>query len=200
MMELDMIIGSGGVLSHAPKRAQSALMMMDAYQPEGITMITVDSIFMTPHLGVLSVHHYEAAKQVFEYDCIVKCGHCIVPAGQGKPGEIAVTIKGDGLNEAVKYGDIKVIPLGRNEFKEVTIEPGRGFDVGGGKNKQITRKLEGGTVGLTIDARGRPFVLPEDDATRIKKLREWLQAMGLPLPGQKAGAAPALQAQEPVAH
>ncbi|MEQ1932726.1 MAG: glutamate mutase L, partial [Fimbriimonadaceae bacterium] len=43
MMLLDIIIGSGGVLSHAPKRAQSALMMMDAYQPEGITMLTVDS-------------------------------------------------------------------------------------------------------------------------------------------------------------
>ncbi|MBL8040775.1 MAG: glutamate mutase L, partial [Chthonomonas sp.] len=30
MMALDMIIGSGGVLSHAPERAQSALMMLDA--------------------------------------------------------------------------------------------------------------------------------------------------------------------------
>src|SRR5438045_9708666 len=36
MMALDMIIGSGGVLSHAPRRAQSALMMMDAYQAEGV--------------------------------------------------------------------------------------------------------------------------------------------------------------------
>ena len=44
MMKLDMIIGSGGVLSHAPKRAQSALMMMDAYQPEGVTMLTVRSV------------------------------------------------------------------------------------------------------------------------------------------------------------
>ncbi len=45
MMELDMVIGSGGVLSHAPRRAQSILMMLDAYQPEGVTMMTVDSIF-----------------------------------------------------------------------------------------------------------------------------------------------------------
>ncbi len=73
MMKLDMIIGSGGVLSHAPKRAQSALMMMDAYQPEGVTDLTVDSIFMMPHLGVLSEHFYEAARQVFEKGCIVRC-------------------------------------------------------------------------------------------------------------------------------
>lgn len=182
MMELDLIIGSGGVLSHAPKRAQSALMMMDAYQPEGVTMLTVDSIFMTPHLGVLSQHFYEAAKQVFEYDCIVKIGDCVSPIGNGKPGETAVTVSGSGVNEVVPYGAIKVIPCGKGEFKDVTIEPGKSFDLGAGKGKSITRKLEGGMVGIMIDARGRPFSLASDVATRVAKHREWLSAMGLPLP------------------
>jgi len=182
MMLLDMIIGSGGVLSHAPKRAQSALMMMDAYEPEGITMLTVDSIFMMPHLGVLSEHFFEAARQVFEYDCIVKCGHCISPVGQAKPGEIAVTVSGDGIKEAVPYGAIKVIPCGRGEFKTLTIEPGKSFDVGEGKGKSVQRKLEGGTVGIMIDARGRPLQLPTTDTERIAKLKEWLAAFGLPLP------------------
>lgn len=182
MMDLDMIIGSGGVLSHAPRRAQSALMMLDAYEPEGITMITVDSIFMMPHLGVLSEHFYEAAKQVFEYDCIVKCGHCIAPVGTGKAGEAMVTVTGLGVSETVMPGQLKVIPLGRNAFKELTVTPGASYDVGAGKGKPITAKLEGGTVGIMIDGRGRPFKLPTDDATRISKLREWLEAMGLPLP------------------
>ncbi len=182
MMELDLIIGSGGVLSHAPQRAQSALMMMDAYQPEGVTMLTVDSIFMTPHLGVLSQHFYEAAKQVFEYDCIVKIGDCVSPIGNGKPGETAVTVSGSGVNEAVPYGAIKVIPCGKGEFKDVTLEPGKSFDLGAGKGKPITKKLEGGMVGIIIDARGRPFNLASDVATRVAKHREWLSAMGLPLP------------------
>ncbi|MCB0826640.1 MAG: glutamate mutase L [Armatimonadetes bacterium] len=182
MLNLDMIIGSGGVLSHAPKRAQSALMMLDAYQPEGVTMITVDSIFMMPHLGVLSEHFFEAAKQVFDYDCIVKCGHCIAPVGTGKEGDPCVRVKGDGIDEAIKVGEIKVIPVGRHEFKQVTIEPEKTFDVGAGKGKPLSVKLEGGTVGIMIDGRGRPLNLPEDNATRIAKLREWLGAMGLPLP------------------
>jgi uncharacterized protein (TIGR01319 family) len=182
MMKLDMIIGSGGVLSHAPSRAQSALMMMDAYQPEGITMLTVDSIFMMPHLGVLSEHFYQAAKEVFEYDCIVKCGHCIAPVGTAKEGEVAVRIHGEGVHESVLAGQIKVIPAARGEFKDLTIEPGKGFDVGKGKGQTVQAKLEGGTVGIIVDARGRPFTLPADNATRIAKLREWLQAMGLPLP------------------
>jgi uncharacterized protein (TIGR01319 family) len=182
MMNLDMIIGSGGVLSHAPERAQSALMMMDAYQPEGVTMLTVDSIFMMPHLGVLSEHHYQAAKQVFEYDCIVKCGHCVAPVGLAKEGEPCVTLRGDGVNETVPFGAIKVIPCGRDEFKELTIEPAKNFDVGAGKGKPITRKLEGGTVGIIVDARGRPFDMGLDTPNRIPKLRSWLEAFGLPLP------------------
>ncbi len=184
MMSLDMVIGSGGVLSHAPLRAQSALMMLDAYQPEGVTMLTVDSIFMMPHLGVLSEHFYQAAREVFEYDCIVKCGHCVAPVGPApkNPNEVVVTVRGPGVTEAVPFGTIKVIPLGRGEFMDVTIEPGKSFDVGAGKGKPVQAKLEGGTVGIMIDARGRPFALPTDDKARIAKLREWLTAMGLPLP------------------
>ncbi len=196
MMQLDMIIGSGGVLSHAPKRAQSALMMMDAYQPEGITMLTVDSIFMTPHLGVLSQHCYQAAKEVFEYDCIVRCGTCIAPVGNGKEGDACVTVKGTGIDLTVPFGQIKVVPIDMNQTKELVVEPARGFDVGEGKGKAVTVRqfdtnkgqrnqttnLVDGQVGLIIDTRGRPFNLPTDNSTRIAKLREWLGAMGLPLP------------------
>lgn len=182
MMELDMVIGSGGVLSHAPRRAQSALMMMDAYQPEGVTMLTVDSIFMMPHLGVLSEHFYEAAKQVFERDCIVKCGHCIAPVGPAREGEEMVTISGDGVNLTVKVGEIKVIPCGTGEFKSLTITPTKNYDVGTGKGKPRTERLEGGTVGIIVDGRGRPFELTLATPNRIAKLRSWLEAFGLPLP------------------
>ncbi|MBN8689904.1 MAG: glutamate mutase L [Armatimonadetes bacterium] len=182
MMDLDMVIGSGGVLSHAPRRAQSALMMMDAYQPEGVTMLTVDSIFMMPHLGVLSEHLYEAAKEVFEYDCIVKCGHCISPVGTLKGNEPALTVSGSGHNFTMPLGQIKVIPCDRNEFIELTVTPAKTLDIGAGKGKEITRKFEGGTVGIIFDTRGRPFTLPTDNPTRIAKLREWLEAMGLPIP------------------
>lgn len=181
MMRLDMIIGSGGVLSHAPLRAQSALMMMDAYAPEGVTMLTVDSIFMMPHLGVLSEHVYQAAKEVFEYDCIVKCGHCIAPVGLAKTGEPCVRITGAGVDEAVAFGDVKVIPCGRGEFLDLTITTEKGFDVGEGKGRPLTAKLEGGTVGVIVDARGRPLALP-DGPDRITRLRATLESMGLPLP------------------
>ncbi len=42
MMKLDLLVGSGGVLSHAPRRTQSMLMMIDAFQVEGITELAVE--------------------------------------------------------------------------------------------------------------------------------------------------------------
>ena len=196
MMALDMVIGSGGVLSHAPKRAQSALMMMDAYQPEGITMLTVDSIFMMPHLGVLSEHLYEAAREVFERDCIVKIGTCIAPVGIAKDGEPCVTVKGNGLDVSVPFGQIKVVPIDIEKTTELTVEPAKGFDVGEGKGKPVTVKrfdtskgnrnqttnLIDGQVGLIIDTRGRPFNLELNTPGRVEKLRSYLNAFGLPLP------------------
>lgn len=189
MMELDMIIGSGGVLSHAPDRRQSALMMVDAYQPEGVTILTVDSIFMMPHLGVLSEYHPKAAEQVFERDCLVKIGTCIAPVGTGKPGEPCVTVTGKGLNVSVGYGEIKVVPV-ETDLEMIEIDPARGFDVGGGKGRKVTayssssahaggERFEPGLIGLVIDCRGRPLVPPMNPTDRIDWLGRTLDAFGL---------------------
>ena len=196
MMALDMVIGSGGVLSHAPKRAQSALMMMDAYAPEGITMLTVDSIFMMPHLGVLSEHLYDAAREVFERDCIVRIGTCVAPVGPGKEGEPCVRVHGGGIDVSVPFGELVAVPYDETQAESLTVEPAKGFDVGGGKGKAVTIRrfdsarggrdhltnLIGGAVGLIVDCRGRPFNLTFETPGRIEKLRRSLDALGLPLP------------------
>ncbi|MEO7715387.1 MAG: glutamate mutase L [Capsulimonas sp.] len=180
MIELDMIIGSGGVLSHAPERAQSALMMLDAYQPEGVTMLAVDSIFMMPQLGVLSTILPEAATQVFERDCLIKLGHVVAPIGTAKEGEPCLTVVfKDSTSEVVPFGQLRLIPLKENETQEATITPARNFDVGAGKGKPITVTLEGGVVGLILDTRGRPVIIPSEPTQRVAKLQEWLRAIGL---------------------
>ena len=87
MLHVDWLAGTGGLLSHAPRRAQSALMLIDSFQPEGVTKLAQDSIFMMPHLGVLSTVHPKAAMDIFENDCLVRIGDCIAPRGEGKEGE-----------------------------------------------------------------------------------------------------------------
>ncbi len=190
LMQLDMIVGSGGVLSHAPRREQSALMMMDAYAPEGVTLLTVDSIFMMPQLGVLSTVHPEAATQVFERDCLIYLGTCIAPVGTGKEkdGEPCVTVQFGGKTEAIPFGKIRVFPLGfksgsdgEPESAEIVVTPAKNFDLGLGKGKELRRTVQGGVSGVIVDTRGRPLSLPADETTRISKLKEWFAAMNVPV-------------------
>lgn len=179
LMSLDMIVGSGGVLSHAPRRVEAAYMMLDAYQPEGITMLAVDSIFMMPQLGVISTVHPEAAAQVFERDCLIKLGSVIAPVGKMKPGEIACSVAIDGVIHSVPFGSLELVSLGEDEIREVTIKPGGKMDVGAGRGRELVAKVEGGAVGLIIDCRGRPMALSDSKIERIEKLHEWYLALGL---------------------
>ncbi|NIA22629.1 MAG: methylaspartate mutase [Proteobacteria bacterium] len=180
METLNMIVGSGGVLSHAPRRVQSAFMMIDAFLPEGFTMLTVDSIFMMPQLGVLSQVHEQAATEVFDKDCLIRLGTCIAPIGNTKKYDSpCVTISYNGNTKEVKYGEMTLFPLGVGEKVEVKVKPEKGFDMGAGKGKEVVREVEGGVVGLIIDARGRrPFTLPEDNKLRVEKLTEWNKVLG----------------------
>ncbi|HSG91222.1 MAG TPA: glutamate mutase L, partial [Pseudomonadales bacterium] len=86
-MKLDLLVASGGVLSHAPRMHQTAMLMIDSFQPEGVTTLAKDSIFMMPHLGVLAQVHEHAAEQVFDRDCMIYLGSCIAPAGTLRFGD-----------------------------------------------------------------------------------------------------------------
>jgi uncharacterized protein (TIGR01319 family) len=182
LLDLHLIVGSGGVLSHAPRREQSALMMMDAYQPEGVTELAVDSIFMMPQLGVLSTVQPQAATQVFDRDCLIRLGTVVSPVGDAKEGEVLATVRMDGREIPMKAGTIQVFPQGEDEWREIEIVPGRNVNVGAGRGRPHAARVRGGVAGLILDARGRPLHLPADPTTRISKLREWLKAFNLPTP------------------
>jgi uncharacterized protein (TIGR01319 family) len=184
MMTLNMLIGSGGVLSHAPRRQQAALMLIDGFLPEAITRLAVDSIFMMPQLGVLSTVHPKAATQVFDKDCLIRVGTVIAPSGLGKEGEDAVEVKlkteeGKEIDEKLKFGEIKLIPLKERLTSEAEINPSKGFDIGRGPGHELKTTIHGGTVGVVIDARGRPLTLPNDDSERKGKLLQWIKALDL---------------------
>lgn len=183
MSKVDMIIGSGGVLSHAPSRAQAALMMMDAFQPAGITFLAVDSIFMMPHLGVLASVMPEAAEEIFWRDCLVPLGSLVAPIGNLKDKEPALYLKSESYEEEIRFGEVRVLPL--EEEEEFILRPLRGLDLGEGRGKEIVRKLRGGLLGLIVDCRGRPLQIPQEEDKRENWLRATYKALSLPLPGEK---------------
>jgi uncharacterized protein (TIGR01319 family) len=182
---LNLLIGSGGVLSHAPRRIQAALMMIDAFLPEGLTELAVDSIFMAPQLGVLSTVHEQAATQVFHRDCLIRLGSVLAPLGAGRAGQACVTveIRVEGrpvVDRRVPFGELAMLPLPADGRAHLVAAPERGFDLGAGKGRPLETEIRGGVCGLIVDTRGRhPFTLPADAASRIASLRSWNRALGV---------------------
>jgi hypothetical protein len=182
MMDLSLLIGSGGVISHAPRPGQAALMLVDSFLPEGVTRLAKDTIFIMPHLGALKRVHSEAATSVFETDCLVDLGTCVAPVGKGKVGQPCVeyTLHIDGktqINGVVEYGSLKRILLDANQRATLILKPKRGFDVGAGSGNRWSGEVYGGLVGLIMDGRGRPICWPTSLNERLQVTRDWLTAL-----------------------
>ena len=177
MMALDMLVGSGGVLSHAPRREQSCAMLIDAFQPEGVTRLAVDSIFMMPHLGVLSTVDERAATEVFERDCLIYLGTCVAPVGEGKDGEVClqyeINLPSGRQTGELQVGQLQCMPLADGEEVEVSLQPARRWDVGAGPGQALNARVRGGVVGLVLDGRGRPIQMAAD------RVSDWQQALNL---------------------
>jgi len=179
MMDLDLLVGSGGVLSHAPSRHQAARMLIDSFMPEGITELAVDSIFMMPQLGVLSSIYPKAAVEVFKKDCLIRLGYCIAPIGNYAKGKTmlnyTISIKDDVIEGTLNCGEIKLIEIEDSNFS-IVIHPEKGYDVGNGKNIKIEKTLQTGVVGLILDGRGRSIQFSENHQDRIKSVIDWSES------------------------
>jgi hypothetical protein len=184
MLKLNLIVGSGGILSHAPRRIQSMLMMVDAYEPLGCTMLSVDSIFMMPHLGVLSTINEQAATDVFVRDCMIYLGTCIAPIGQGKEGDLCADYEivfpdGRLVKDQLAFGELRLFALEPGMKANITLRPAKSVNLGTGAGAAMTREVMGGAVGLLLDGRGRPLQLPAEQSARVAALKKWFNAVGL---------------------
>lgn len=181
MMDLDLLVGSGGVLSHTPRRSQAAMMLVDAFLPEGVTRLAVDSIFMMPQLGVLATVNAEAARQVFDKDCLIHLGTCIAPVGTGKAGSecLKLTLQAGEHSGSISIpcGEMGLLPLPDGATGTLTIEAARGFDLGQGRGRSATVPVQGGVVGIIGDARGRPLIWAKEPAQRREQVKRWQDAL-----------------------
>ena len=181
MMIMEICAGTGGLLSHAPRRVQSMLILTDGWLTEGITRMMQDSVFMMPHLGVVSTVYREAAWNIFDKDCLVRLGTSIAAKGQAKFGELVMEIDitmpdGEIINEQMMLGDLKLIKLGAYEEAKVLVKPAKLYDIGAGPGEALKATVQGGVAGLLLDARGRPLYFPEEDSKRKELLLSWFKA------------------------
>lgn len=189
MMDLDLIVGSGGVLSHAPRREQSAKMLIDSFMPEGITQLAVDSIFMMPQLGVLAnvekdklkEEARKAALEVFHKDCLIRLGTCLTPVGNVKNGTIVLKVtltllNGEKIEKSLMKNQLFRIKLNYEPIKAMLV-PHKKMNIGAGIGEPISTTIYGGLVGIILDGRERPITIPNNSKERLKYLKEWSDAL-----------------------
>ena len=183
LMSLDIAIGSGGVLSHAPSRAQAALMLVEGFALEGLTQLAVDSIFMMPHLGVLASVHPEAAREIFENDCLIYLGVSVAPRYNDKKvrsealAEVYLDGEQLGQVERGKVLRLKTASSGKGLLKVAPLSSA--VDVGSGPGEPSIREVILGETGIICDGRNRPVAIPE---ASVIAQREVYESLGLVLP------------------
>ena len=132
---------------------------------------------MMPQLGILSTIHPKAAVEVFEKDCLIRLGSCIAPVGKAKSDQVMLEYEfifpDERVGGELMFGDLKLISA-PSEPLQVRLTPGKGLDIGAGKNEVLDTKVSGGVVGIILDGRGRqPFVLTDETDSRVQNLMKW---------------------------
>jgi hypothetical protein len=180
----DTIIVSGGVLTHAPRPGQAALMVLDGLEPIGVSTLVLDAHGLAPALGRVAAVKPLAAVEALDSGALVNLATVVTPVGHARRGDTVlkaqVTYDGGGtFSVEVAYGDLEVLPLPPGQQAVLELRPLRRFDVGlGGPGKGGKRRVSGGLAGLIIDARGRPLRLPSEPELRQSQVRQWLTDVG----------------------
>ena len=183
----DLIVGSGQPLTQLPHPALAALALLDALEPAGIFSLALDAFGLVGMLGGIASVEPLAAAQVAGYDALLNLGTVIAPFGIGRPGKTALKVKmtyrdKPELEMEIPFGAIEVIPLGANEKADLEVRVARNFGLhpdGGSFSRKMTAVVEGGVLGVIVDTRGRPIVLPDEDNERRRQLQEWLEKLAI---------------------
>ena len=181
---IEPIVGAGAVLTRAPRAGQAALLLLDALEPVAVTTLTLDVYGVIPMLGLAALAQPLSVVQTIENNGLLTLGTAIIPVGRARLGETILTVNisyesGGDLEIEVAAGTLEVLPLSLGQKAALRLSPRRGIDIGYGPGRGAKLPaVNGGTVGLTIDARGRPLTLPTTAEIRRERLQQWLWDMG----------------------
>jgi hypothetical protein len=182
----NLLIGAGRTLTGAPQPGHAALLLLDGVEPCGVTSLALDISGAAGLLGAVAAVQPAAAVEVAARDTFLNLGTIVAVSGHGVPGKVAVKLtlaqtsptQGPALTVEVPYGAIDVIPLPPGHKARLEIRPTRHFEIeAGGPGRGVITEIEGGVLGIIVDARGRPLRLPPDDSARFEALQQWVSKL-----------------------
>lgn len=178
----DPLIASGGILARVPYYGYAALVLLDALQPVGISGLFLDEHNLVASLGAVANTHPLAMVQTLRSGGLTFLGTAIVPVGRAQLGARALTVRtvdsAANIAAQVAYGGLEAIPFqGLAPGTMLELLPARGFDIGSGPGRSARMRYRGGSIGLIIDARGRPIELVDDPEVQRSRIEDWLSGM-----------------------
>ena len=180
---IEPIIGSGRILTGAPSRANSLSILLDGLQPTGVTTLALDQNGLLPGLGAISLINPLLTVQVVESNTFLNLGTIIAPIGHARSGTPILRVRisredGRTFTREVKYGSFIVLPVDVGEKVSLHLRPLHRFDVGmGGPGKSGKVNAVGGSLGIIIDARGRPLRFLQDQEKNISRNDTWKRTL-----------------------
>jgi len=183
MPPIEPIIGSGRILTQDPTRSQSLAIILDGIQPTGVTTLALDQNGLLPGLGAASDINPLLTVQVIESNTFLNLGTIIAPIGYARPGTPILRIqvnREDGRNftREIKFGALTALPIELGEKVSLHLRPLHRFDVGmGGPGKSGKVNAVGGSLGIIIDARGRPLHFFQDQEKNWKRNETWIKTL-----------------------
>lgn len=177
------IIACGAALTNTGQPGMTAMLILDALQPVGVTRLRSDPGGLVAALGAVARVAPEAVVQILDGESLDDLGTCINVSGTPREGAPAVRVRvtnADGVREThtVMGGMLFIVPLPSGLRAEVRVRVlRRGLHIGG--KRQLRLRVMGGEAGIIIDARGRPLPLAANPRGVAAQLPAWYaQATG----------------------
>ena len=180
---IDLILLTGRAFAHNSNPGSLALLALDALQPWGVFTLAVDTLGLAPAFGALASINSTAAASTLERDGFVTLGTVIAPLSTSREGQVDLRVKVHSettgtMNLEVRHGSLELVPLPAGQKASIEVHPSRGVDLGNKQGGVFRAQVEGGSLGLVIDARGRPIVLPADVEKARAQVQKWYWDIG----------------------
>lgn len=177
------ILAGGGALGDAPTDGQSLLLLLDAIQPTGLTTLILDKNDLLPLLGAAAARNSILPVQVLESGAFQSLGTVVSVVASVSYGSLVARARltyddGHEAQADIKGGGLELFPLADGQSAKLTLQPSRGADVGFGPGRSGAVRVSGGAMGVVIDGRGRPLILPDDPVRRRELVKKWLWTVG----------------------
>lgn len=179
----DPILVSGSVLTQAASPQQLLLMLLDGIQPVGITSLILDNHLLVASLGAAAEVEPYLPVQVLESTAFANLATVVNVVSDARPGTPILRAhleykSGSFADVELKKGTISALSLNPGETGKLYLEPLHHSRVEAGGMIEEYYKVTGGLCGVVLDGRGRPLILPPNDADRAELFTRWAFMLG----------------------